>query len=449
MTMTTKSIFLIGIVALSGVACEPMGVEQGAPIPVQRPKGKLNVVFVLSDALRAANLPQHGYDRDTAPGIGRWMSQGVLFENHYANSSLTPVSVSQMFSSRLKGPLLMDAQYRLAPVRAITDDLFVLPQFLKEEGYLTGIVSSHAWFNHNARVMKHFDVQKRVKPLKSVYWKDGAKKTRDLESYASFKRLWAPVRDLLVDAASQDGPFFLYVHSMDTHAPFRCHRRFDRFCRVRKWYRAYNRYDSEIEYTDFWVQSVKRQLDMMGLGERTIFVFTSDHGEEFNEMGKGPTNRNHGYTARRALVHVPLAMILPGNPTPGRVYKGLTQHLDVGPTLASLAVPDANLNRFDDKLRVGTKLRVHVPQCTAFVFPQLGVVAYKARHRRRGGTAEHLKHGNNQNNNTKRPSPTPEILCMHPVGLPVSALTRIHHAVSYLPTIVRTSRLPCTSGVAS
>jgi hypothetical protein len=37
---------------------------------------------------------------------------------------------------------------------------------------------------------------------------------------------------------------------------------------------------------------------------------------------------------------------LPGNPSPGRKYSELTEHLDMAPTLARLAVPEADLSRF-------------------------------------------------------------------------------------------------------
>jgi arylsulfatase A-like enzyme len=217
--------------------------------------------------------------------------------------------------------------------KAVPNDMMLLPQVLGEAGYRTAIVTAHSWFNPRARILRHFEVQQ----------------TPDSESrdpYPQFEELLPAVREIIAEASDRDQPFFLYIHAMDSHAPFFFHPGFDQYRDAKDWPAEYNVYDSEIMYVDHCTQQVYAALQEHGILDRTIFVFTSDHGEEFNEMGPGWPNRTHGYSARRALHHVPLIIRLPGDPKPGRRYRGRTQHLDLAPTLARLAVPEIDLQGY-------------------------------------------------------------------------------------------------------
>lgn len=293
-----------------------------------------NLVIVLSDALRASNLPFHGYSRNTAPSLQALLPESVLFERHLANFPGTPVSVSQMMTGRLMAPLLMNPAPVTSPVKALEPNLLILPEALQEAGFETAIVSSHVWFDR-ARILDAFDRKFLVPPEPG-------------EPYAPFERLIPPARDVI---GSAEEPFFLYVHSMDTHGPFRFHAGFDHYRGMPGWPEVYNAYDSEILYTDAGVERILDALRHRGVLERTIFVFTSDHGEELGEMGPEYWNRSHGFTVRRVQLHVPLLIRLPGGRLGGTVRTIATQHLDLAPTLLRLAAPRASLGgyRFDGR----------------------------------------------------------------------------------------------------
>lgn len=299
----------------------------------QRQEEPLHLVVVLSDALRAPSLPFHGYPRDTAPHLAELAAESVVFERHLANYPATPTSVSQMLSGRLMAPLLMDHSYALAPVRAVEEDLLILPAALREAGYRTALVSAHPWFNKRARVLRHFEHQAVVDPAPG-------------EAYAPFADLAGPTRQALDRLASGREPFFLYLHAMDTHGPFRRHEGFPAFDAGGEYPEVYDLYDSEILYTDHWVGWLIRELRDRGLLERTVFVFTSDHGEELGERGAEFWNRSHGYTLRRVQLHVPLLLRFPGGTHGGTRIREMTNHLDVAPTLLRLLDPGAELDRY-------------------------------------------------------------------------------------------------------
>ena len=63
--------------------------------------GRLNVILINIDTLRADHLGCYGYVLPTSPVIDRLASEGGLFTDAAANSSYTRESVSALFSGML------------------------------------------------------------------------------------------------------------------------------------------------------------------------------------------------------------------------------------------------------------------------------------------------------------------------------------------------------------
>jgi arylsulfatase A-like enzyme len=85
-------------------------------------------------------------------------------------------------------------------------------------------------------------------------------------------------------------------------------------------------YDGAIRRGDRYVGKRLDHLDSLGLTDRTIVVFTSDHGEEFLEHGRC----FHLTTLYREVLHVPLIVSAPGL-EPGRVSRqGLPARSRIG-----------------------------------------------------------------------------------------------------------------------
>jgi len=108
---------------LVGGACSRPAGEAGQAGGARDSPASPNLVLVLPDTLRAANLPIYGYPRDTAPFLRELADESLVFEHHLANYSETPFSVSQMQSGRFMAPLLMGYDFGRAPVRAIETEV--------------------------------------------------------------------------------------------------------------------------------------------------------------------------------------------------------------------------------------------------------------------------------------------------------------------------------------
>ena len=96
------------------------------------------------------------------------------------------------------------------------------------------------------------------------------------------------------------------------------------------------RYAREVTYADDYLGRLLELLVERGVYEETLVVFTSDHGEAFEEHG----NRAHGFTLFDEELHVPLVIKLPAG-WPEReglaaVREDLVRHVDLAPTLLDL-----------------------------------------------------------------------------------------------------------------
>jgi arylsulfatase A-like enzyme len=103
-------------------------------------------------------------------------------------------------------------------------------------------------------------------------------------------------------------------------------------------------YDGEIRNTDEHIGQLLANLDRLKLGEDTIVIVLADHGEEFWDHG----SMLHGDTLYEEQVHVPCIVRYPGRVPPGTVLRHQASHLDVMPTLLSLAgvpIPDQCMGR--------------------------------------------------------------------------------------------------------
>jgi tetratricopeptide (TPR) repeat protein len=120
-------------------------------------------------------------------------------------------------------------------------------------------------------------------------------------------------------------PFFCTVHYFDPHMrydpppPFR-----ERF--------PTSPYDGEVAYTDSQIGALLDALAKVGIRDRTLVVFTADHGEGLGQHGEG----SHGYFLYDSTVLVPLVFNLQGTVAAGRVVEAQVRTVDIMPTVLEL-----------------------------------------------------------------------------------------------------------------
>jgi arylsulfatase A-like enzyme len=145
--------------------------------------------------------------------------------------------------------------------------------------------------------------------------------------------------------AHRDEKFFLFLHTYQVHEPYSPPPEFDRFHTYRDGDREVeitaatpaavrdrHAYAGETLYTDHEIGRLLEGLHALGLDERTLVVFTSDHGEEFGEHGW----KGHDETLYEEVLHVPLILRAPGLVPVGVRVPHHASLVDLMPTLLEL-----------------------------------------------------------------------------------------------------------------
>jgi arylsulfatase len=99
-----------------------------------------------------------------------------------------------------------------------------------------------------------------------------------------------------------------------------------------RWRRFNDFYINSIRTMDFQIANILSELDALGLADRTIIVFTADHGEMAGAHGlhgKGPF-------AYEENIHIPLIVRHP-EVQGGQSCRALSSHIDLVPTLLAMA----------------------------------------------------------------------------------------------------------------
>ena len=300
------------------------------------------------DTLRADHMSAYGYDRTTTPFISRFAAQGTLFEHARSQASCTFPSVNSLLTSRYPNIFYRQPKGDMG----IPDEIPSVAEILKDRGYRTIAVSASpivrstpSQFNLTGGFDRGFDLF-----LESTGWRHGGKANRHIVNQ--------------IDNIEE--PFFLYAHYMDPHdrydPPQQYQRRFAGDYKGHPFIKFGNPnpiasmlyadgpeldladddiqhlvdlYDDEIRYFDGVMQRLIKRFEERGLLDRTVIVFTSDHGEEFLEHGQIKHCRGVWDTVTR----VPLIFSIPGVEGGARV-EAAVQNLDVVPTILDyLGVP--------------------------------------------------------------------------------------------------------------
>ena len=120
-----------------------------------------------------------------------------------------------------------------------------------------------------------------------------------------------------------DERFFLFLHLYEPHKPYAPPARFS----------GLEPYDGEIAFADEIVGQLTDYLTRRGWFDRSTFVVTADHGEGLGDHGE----QEHGLFVYDESIHVPLVVKLPGSADGGRRVAAPVQHIDLFPTIATIA----------------------------------------------------------------------------------------------------------------
>jgi arylsulfatase A-like enzyme len=285
----------------------------------------VNIVIVSIDTLRADHLGLDGYRRDTSPHLDILAKDAITFERARAPRGLTWPSLVSMFTSlyprssnvRRNGDLL-------------ADDVPTLASLLQERGYETAAFLGNACGVFTRNFDTSYCGTDEAVQRNALKWIDKPK----------------------------NGPFLLWVHYKAPHEEYLPPAKFDRFTdpgyagkatgkrdyldRVTLSQKAPTEedlahvvglYDGEVLYSDALMHQVTEALKKRDLLDSSIFVFTSDHGEELLQHNN---YYYHSCSVYEAVHHIPLVIRLPDRKRSGQRVHGIVENIDIAPTLLEL-----------------------------------------------------------------------------------------------------------------
>jgi hypothetical protein len=129
-----------------------------------------------------------------------------------------------------------------------------------------------------------------------------------------------------ITSFGKDQRFFTYLHLMDVHNDL-----WKKADGLDFGDRPRDLYDNNLSYLDRAFQRFVAWLKQAGIYDRTVILFTADHGEQFWEHGASL----HGHTLYEEEIRVPLILLAHG--LRARVEDVPVLPADMAPTLAELA----------------------------------------------------------------------------------------------------------------
>jgi arylsulfatase A-like enzyme len=335
------------------------------------PAGAANVLLIVMDTVRAANLGLYGYSRDTTPHLKRWAKRGVRFEWALAAAPWTFPSHCSLMTGQWASTLNMQWPPILDPACP------TLATYLTSRGYLTaGFAANTYWCSYESgmdRGFLHYEdypLNLRTVLGSTVLGRWFQENVLNRSGLYGLKWIRSQSRDAaainrsflrwLSGARHSGRPFFVFLNYLDAHEPFAPPERAGMNFGLRPGSPSESRmvleyrnrdklrlsehdvqlirdsYDNCIAALDRQVGSLLEELDRRDLLRETHVIITSDHGEEFGEHGVF----NHGFSLYTPEVRVPL-LIISAKAPPGRTVPEPVSLRDVPATIIDLLVLDA------------------------------------------------------------------------------------------------------------
>ncbi|RMF89629.1 MAG: hypothetical protein D6741_17745 [Planctomycetota bacterium] len=363
------------VAALTWCACSGIG---GTSSAAEKPTDCPNVVFIMADDLGYAHLGCYGGETIRTPELDRLAADGLRFTRFHAGASLCLPSRCSLMTGLHTGHSRCRVNGGGGRHPEIAEEDITLADMLQKAGYATamigkwslgddfrgcvvrehdrdgpGAIYKHGWDYYfgepnQTYCHKYFPPQLyRFDPHGMLGTATPGDRLEVVPLRNGEGRRLDYTHDLLVDRALRyldvvsqtDRPFFLYLSLTVPHADFVVPE-LEPYTVDRPWPNAAKAFASMITRMDRDVGRIRRQIEELGIAEKTLVIFTSDNGgfSQFDEIfdNNGPLE---GFKGQQAVggVRVPCIAYWPETIRPGRVSDELLAFWDVMPTLAELA----------------------------------------------------------------------------------------------------------------
>jgi hypothetical protein len=289
------------------------------PIHLIKHPHKFPIFIIASDAVRNSILTVK-----TAPHIEAFKKESLVFQNHRSGGNATRFGIFSLFYGLHAGYWFSFLNAAQAPV---------LFQVLNKLNYQINIVSSTNTNWPEFRKTCYLDILPQIKDdFKGVPWEKDQQATnyllQQIEHYNPEKPIFSfiffdaphgysfPPKENLFHAQKEINYLTVSKKGKDISS-------------------AFASYKNAVHYDDQLFGKIITKLKEKGLYEKSMIIFTSDHGQEFYEYG----NFGHNSAFSKAQTNSPFIVKLPKGmhlELPKDFPNTLTSHIDVIPSILTL-----------------------------------------------------------------------------------------------------------------
>ncbi len=308
------------------------------------PSNARNVVLIVWDTVRAANLSVYGYPRNTTPNLAKWARKGVRYNLAIAPAPWTYPSHTSFFTGYWPFQLISQRKFTLdAPMPT-------LAEHLASRGYLTaGFAANTKVLTYETKLDRGFTHFEDF-PLTLRSFLSRTVAGSWILEYILYRNDWYESKWIRLqsrNASAINGsffnwlryrkkgrPFFAYLNYFDAHDPYMPPNAYAgrfgirpnspedyrflleystpgwRSMQERDILMAHDCYDDCIAYLDDHVGQFLDELEDQGLLDSTLVIITADHGESFGDH----RSFLHGNGLYLEETGVPLVILGPSAP---------------------------------------------------------------------------------------------------------------------------------------
>ncbi len=301
----------------------------------------LNIVVIMLESWRFDAM-----NAEVTPNIQALADESSLFTRHYSSGNSTTAGIFGMFyglhptywmavksnSRKIHNPLLMD--------------------LMEDENYAFGVFADSNFKRHKIKDSMFLGIDIHEDFAGTHY----DEKDEDLKKQ---------VISFLREQKNGSRPFFCFAFFKSSHYNYTYPDSLRKFTPAREisWALAdksvyrdeyFNDYLNSVHYNDVLLGEIIAELEALDMMDETVIVVTTDHGEEFDDIGADYWG--HGSNFTEYQTHVPLVLHYPGREA--RVVTRRTAHIDIPTTLIqdvfevdnSIADYSNGANLFDDDI---------------------------------------------------------------------------------------------------
>jgi arylsulfatase A-like enzyme len=347
--------------------------------PLPKPNG-LNLIVIIADTTRWDQLGLYGNKRVKTPNLDRLASEGVVFENAYADG-LPTIPCRRVYHTGRS--ILREKENWWRPL--YQEDV-TLSEILQKQGLVTGFIAdTYHHFKPDMNFHRGYDSWQWIRGQEGDMWISGPRDQSDpakhmpshLMNDGYRKQMLQYMMNTSMRKGEQDyfcaqscaaamkwleqnarnKPFMLWLDMFDPHEPWDAPPRFQKMYRNDYGYERYlfgygvrhediqeddypvlrDLYAAEITFSDYCIGGLLDKIDKLKMRDETVVVFSTDHGTHLGELGC--VQKTAGLL-NSCVARLPLIVRHPDRKMAGRRVTELVSGIDYMPTmLALLGIP--------------------------------------------------------------------------------------------------------------